>query len=1008
MTAFARSRALSALLWTVLASSLLLVLPAAAVEEHGRGYVEPPDYERLYQEKMKIYPEKRDLPSNFSWVDLDGVTPVKNQSSCGSCWAFAAIAQIESHILIEYGIEMDLSEQQMIECNPYGADCGGGWASAVYNVAMTYGAIRNAAEPYENSNGGACTQGESLPFGFVTDWNYVSDNVTQIKNALLEGPVCSSMDAEYPFDEYAAGTCYDDPGGAWTNHLILIVGWDDRACNNNGAWICKNSWGTDFGDYGYFTIQYDAGLIGTGVTQINYIPPPTTVQVTGPLAAETMIAGDPVDITWNTSGAACSTVDIWMNREGGEYDILVASGVPNTGSYTWTVINESTAGARFCVVANGDTRDGFGFSPEPVQLLGHRTRYVSSAGSNTPPYDQPWLAAHTIIDAVQACTGMDTVMVAAGDYLETVLVESPVRLYGGWDATFTTRDPAGTPTRLRGLNSALRFMGDAGDASGVDGFTFYDCQGAIFDTPQAGRHGGAIITSGTSPTIANNVFENCMATQGGSFGTGGAIQVLGGSPVISGNTFTGGLSVWGGAVALFDAVDAAFADNVFTSNACLDSTDGRFGGAVYVSGGSVSFDGDVFDSNGTVFRGGGVFAQNASVTVDGAEFRNNSCEERGAGLSIQGGVLTVRSSTFEDNASRIGFGGGIGAETSDVDVRNTGFSANSAGGIGGGLTATQAGTVTMENSVLYGNTGGSNMGAMFVITSGPFDFRNNVVMGNTGGIGGNVASSTLDYNVWWQNGGTDLTGLVSGPGDVTGDPMFRNAPGGDFGLTLDSVCLDAGDPDASCTDPDGSPNDIGCLGGPLAVPVAPSRVLNARLEDVGGTDMIVWDANGEPDVHKYVVLFDGEAALPSVAWNHHAEVLHPATSIPADAGAGVYHVVAVDADGYVGGFSDPVTTTTSTGIIPRRLAVTSVSPNPFNPSTEIRFETPRTGRATVKVHDLRGRTVSVLVDEVLEAGAHTVRWDGRSSDGATAASGVYFLRLVQEGESRTSKMLLSK
>ena len=422
MSAFARLRAMRLVLLGMTLTLTVLAVGSATAQfvdrpvervERSYGFVPPPDFEREYQQHLKIYAEKRDLPSNFNWMNLDGVTSVKNQSSCGSCWAFAGIAQIEAHLKIEYGIDMDLSEQQIIECNPYGADCSGGWASAVYNVAMTYGVIRNAAEPYENSNGGACTQGLSIPFAHLLGWNYVANNVVQMKNALLEGPICSAMDGGYPFDQYVGGTCYDDPGGAWTNHLILIVGWDDRLCGGNGAWICKNSWGTDFGDYGFFTIEYGAGLIGQSVTQINYVPPPTVVNVTGPLAATPMHADESVDITWNTTGAACSTVDIWMSFDGGEYTIPVASGVPNTGSYAWTAVNQSTSAARFCVIAGGDTRDGFGFSPEGVPLLGYKTRYVSTAGSDTPPYDTPAKASHTILHAVQACTGNDSVLVAS-------------------------------------------------------------------------------------------------------------------------------------------------------------------------------------------------------------------------------------------------------------------------------------------------------------------------------------------------------------------------------------------------------------------------------------------------------------------------------------------------------------------------------------------------------------------------------------------------------------------
>ena len=92
-----------------------------------------------------------------------------------------------------------------------------------------------------------------------------------------------------------------------------------------------------------------------------------------------------------------------------------------------------------------------------------------------------------------------------------------------------------------------------------------------------------------------------------------------------------------------------------------------------------------------------------------------------------------------------------------------------------------------------------------------------------------------------------------------------------------------------------------------------------------------------------------------------------------------------------------------------RLRISSNAPNPFNPATEITYSIPgETGSSpvTLRVYDTAGRFVRNLVDAAQTTGTYTVRWDGRDSNGADVASGVYFYRLSWNGESETSRMVL--
>jgi len=100
------------------------------------------------------------LPKNFDWRHKHVVTEVKNQGNCGSCWAFAAIATIESAYAIQNNLKgkdlVKFSEQQMVDCAygfPYKSyGCDGGYVSDVYRYAEKFGVVKEDDYPYLNAN----------------------------------------------------------------------------------------------------------------------------------------------------------------------------------------------------------------------------------------------------------------------------------------------------------------------------------------------------------------------------------------------------------------------------------------------------------------------------------------------------------------------------------------------------------------------------------------------------------------------------------------------------------------------------------------------------------------------------------------------------------------------------------------------------------------------------------------------------------------------------------------
>ncbi len=93
---------------------------------------------------------------------------------------------------------------------------------------------------------------------------------------------------------------------------------------------------------------------------------------------------------------------------------------------------------------------------------------------------------------------------------------------------------------------------------------------------------------------------------------------------------------------------------------------------------------------------------------------------------------------------------------------------------------------------------------------------------------------------------------------------------------------------------------------------------------------------------------------------------------------------------------------------PQRVALGPIRPNPFNPSTLIRYELPEPARVVLQIYDVRGRNVRVLVDGGREAGYHAIAWNGEDEVGRAVRSGVYICRLEAGGRSISEKIVLAR
>ena len=110
--------------------------------------------------------------------------------------------------------------------------------------------------------------------------------------------------------------------------------------------------------------------------------------------------------------------------------------------------------------------------------------------------------------------------------------------------------------------------------------------------------------------------------------------------------------------------------------------------------------------------------------------------------------------------------------------------------------------------------------------------------------------------------------------------------------------------------------------------------------------------------------------------------------------------------GYFEEVSTGIDDEVETAAIPEKIMLMQNYPNPFNASTEIEYFLPESERVSLKIYNLRGQTIRTLFDMNGDAGAHTVRWNGRDDAGRGVATGIYISVLRSTDNILTSKMTL--